>query len=96
MLGFASLKRIDSGAAELSGIVVLQRLVGRGVGSELFTKAREFAAAQGYHEVLVKTEVSNERAIAFYRKLGFVETEETVEDVEGTEVRLMMLRRSLP
>lgn len=96
VLAFASLKRIDSGATELSGIVVLQSLVGRGVGTELFNKVREFGAAEGYRRVVVKTEIFNKTAIAFYKKLGFVETKETTEDVEGTEVRLMVLQRNLP
>lgn len=96
VMGFASMKRIDSGAAEPSGIVVLQSLVGRGVGTELFNKVRKSGAAEGYRRVVVKTEIFNKTAIAFYRKLGFVETEETTEDVEGTEVRLMVLQRNLP
>jgi len=96
VLGFASLKRIEPGATELSGIIVLQSLVGRGIGTELFVKAREFAAAEGYHRVVVRTEVLNKTAIAFYRKLGFVKAKETVEDVEGTKVRLVVLQRSLP
>jgi len=95
ILGFASLKKIDSGVAELSGIVVLQSLVGRGVGTELFKVVREFAVAESYHKIVVKTELFNEMAIAFYKKLGFVESKETIEHIEGTEVKLMVLERSL-
>lgn len=96
IVGFSSLKRVDSGTAELSGIVVLQSLVGRGLGTELFEKARAFAATEGYVRMVVKTEVINDRAIAFYKKLGFIETARVAEDVEGTEVRLLVLERSLP
>ena len=95
-VGFASMKKVDSAVMELSGIVVLQSLVGRGVGTELFRMAREFAAADGYRKVTVKTEVFNGKAIAFYKRLGFVETTEIEEDVEGTKVRLVVLERSLP
>lgn len=96
VLGFSSLKRIDSGTVELSGIVVLQNLVGRGLGTELFETASAFAATEGYLKMVVKTEVINDRAVAFYKKLGFFETARTTEDVEGTEVRLLVLERGLP
>ncbi len=74
------MKKIDPVAVELSGIVVLQSLVGRVVGTELFRKARAFATAEGYSRVMVKTEVFNKTAIAFYKRLGFVETTEISED----------------
>jgi len=95
ILGFASLKKIDSVVAELSGIVVLQSLVGRGVGTELFKVVREFAVAEGYRKIVVETELFNEIAIAFYKKLGFVRSTEKIEHVEGTEAKLMVLERSL-
>lgn len=95
-VGFSSLKRVDSGTVELSGIVVLQSLVGRGLGTGLFEMAWESAAKEGYLKMAVKTEVVNDRAIAFYKKLGFFETARTTEDVEGTEVRLVVLEKNLP
>jgi ribosomal protein S18 acetylase RimI-like enzyme len=94
IVGFSSLKTIDPDAVELSGIVLLQKLVERGVGTELFKMAREFAAGKDRLRMVVKTEVINDRAAAFYKKLGFFETK-TTEDVEGTEVRLIVLERSL-
>ena len=95
-MGFSSLKRVDSSTVELSGIVVLQNLVGRGLGTKLFETARTFAAMEGYVKMVVKTEVINDRAIAFYKKLDFFETARVTEDVEGTEVRLLVLERGLP
>jgi ribosomal protein S18 acetylase RimI-like enzyme len=95
IVGFSSLKRIDSDTVELSGIVVLQNLVGRGLGTELFETASAFAVMEGYLKMMVKTEVINDRAVAFYKKLGFVEAKETEEDVEGTVIRLMVLERTL-
>jgi ribosomal protein S18 acetylase RimI-like enzyme len=94
--GFSSLKRIDSSTVELSGIVVLQSLVGRGLGTELFETARVFASKEGYLKMVVKTEIINGRAIAFYKKLGFAEISRVTEDVEGTDVRLQVLVRGLP
>jgi GNAT superfamily N-acetyltransferase len=96
ILGFASMKRIDSAQVELSGIVVLQSLVGRGMGTELYLAARENAVVEGYNRVVVKTEVFNKTAISFYKKMGFFETREEVERVEGTDVRLTVLEANLP
>jgi ribosomal protein S18 acetylase RimI-like enzyme len=96
VVGFSSLKEVDSSTAELSGIVVLQKLVGRGLGKELFEIARESAVREGYLRMTVRTEVVNDRAIQFYKKLGFFEIAKTTEEVEGTRVRLTVLERKLP
>ena len=75
---------------------MLQNLVGRGLGTELFEAARESAVKEGYSKMVVRTEVINDRAISFYEKLGFFETAKITEKVEGTEVKLMILERNLP
>ena len=49
-------------------IIVLASEAGKGIGTELFKKAKEFASAEGYNRVVVRTEVFNETAIAFYKK----------------------------
>jgi len=94
--GFAALRRIDSAAVELSGMMVLQKRVRRGVGTELFKKAQEFSISEGYRKMEVKTEAFNRRAIAFYKKLGFVQSGETEDNLGGTLVKLMVLQKSLP
>jgi RimJ/RimL family protein N-acetyltransferase len=45
----------------------------RGVGLALFDATREFAASMGYHKLVIQVRASNVPALAFYKRLGFVE-----------------------
>jgi len=95
IIGFSSVRRVEAGEAELSGIVVLESATGRGVGSRLLRKALDAARKRGFNSVRVKTEVTNERAINFYRKAGFTETGKAVERVGGARVALRFMVKRL-
>ena len=90
IVGFASLRSHDK-ECELSGIVVLESAAGRGVGTRLLRKATDTAKRRGFGSVLVKTEVANARAISFYKRNGFTETEKRTEKVGGIRVPLLIL-----
>jgi ribosomal protein S18 acetylase RimI-like enzyme len=94
-LGFASLRTLGGGSAELSGIVVLQSAAGEGIGTRLLRKACDLAAKSGLAAVAVKTESFNRRAIGFYKKNGFVETGRTMEKVGKSKVPVQVLEKSL-
>jgi ribosomal protein S18 acetylase RimI-like enzyme len=95
IVGFASLKEINIDCVELSGIVVLKHFEGKGIGTRLFKMAKEFAGVKGYKKIVVKTESFNERAIEFYKKMGFSEAGKVVEAVEGTKIDLVELELSI-
>jgi ribosomal protein S18 acetylase RimI-like enzyme len=95
IIGFSSVRRVEARNAELSGIVVLESATGRGVGSRLLRKALDAARRRGIGSVLVKTEVTNERAISFYRKAGFTESGKAVERVGGVRVALRFMVKRL-
>jgi dTDP-4-amino-4,6-dideoxy-D-galactose acyltransferase len=94
-LGFAATRRIDAARCELAGILVLEEATGRGVGSALVAAAVARARIDGATQMIVRTEVGNDRAIAFYRSAGFTPTEETVEMVGDTPVPVVELERHL-
>lgn len=91
VVGLASIKKIDDRTAELSGVVVRQDHIGRGIGSKLLEKARSTAVADGFRTMTVSTEVNNERAIRFYTSKGFHIAEEKEQDVLGNKVKLLKL-----
>jgi len=95
IIGFSSARRVGAREAELSGIVVLESVAGRGVGSALLRKALDAARRRGITSVLVKTEAANERAISFYRKAGFTESGKAVGRVGGTSVALRFMEKRL-
>ena len=95
IIGFSSLRRTGRDEAELSGMVVLERATGKGVGTRLLRKSVEGARRRGLTSIRVKTETSNSRAIGFYKKAGFVESGKAVEKVGRARVELRVLVKRL-
>jgi len=96
VVGFAATRVLEAAdTVELAGIVVLEEMAGRGIGTPLVDAAAAAAARAGAGEMLVKTETTNERALGFYRSRGFVDRGTSVEHVEGTSVEVAELVRAL-
>jgi len=95
VLGFASTRTVDREAIELSGIVMLESATGKGFGTRLVEKAVSYARQSGFRRMVVKTESDNERAISFYKKMGFTEIGEPKQMVEETSVNIMILQKDL-
>ena len=95
VLGFAATRRVDHERIELSGIVVLESTTSRGIGTLLAEKALADAREARFRKVVVKTETKNDRAIGFYRKLGFAIMGEGREPVEGGNVPVTILEKEL-
>jgi ribosomal protein S18 acetylase RimI-like enzyme len=85
----------DSSTMELAGIIVREDLLGKGIGSLLLSTCIDSARDAGFANMVVKTETSNDRAISFYTKKGFVRVGNTVETVETSKVDLTTLRLAL-
>ena len=95
IVAFAATRWSGEGTAELAGIIVLQEMVGQGIGTPLLQVAIERLRADGASSVFVRTEVDNERALGFYRSRGFSDERNLTEDVEGTEVAVIELWRPI-
>jgi GNAT superfamily N-acetyltransferase len=73
-------------------LLVRDDLLGKGIGSLLISKCIDSARDAGFASMVVKTETSNERAINFYTKKGFVRIGNVVEAVENSKAQLVILR----
>jgi ribosomal protein S18 acetylase RimI-like enzyme len=95
VVGFCAVRKINDQLAELAGIVVRQDQLGKGIGTDLFEMAWKEAVKSGFTTMLVKTESTNDRALSFYKSKGFVEEEQVIEEVKGTNVNLTVLKLDL-
>lgn len=95
VVGFAATRVIDAAQIELAGIMVLQRMIGRHIGTPLVESAIGSARQLGYKLMKVRTEVDNEPALGFYQARGFAVSSESTEDVEGTQVEVIDLELQL-
>lgn len=95
VVGFAATTRINDATVELAGIIVLQSLLGHGIGTVLVTETVASCRNTGYQRMVVKTETDNQRALDFYESHGFARTEQSTEDVDGESVPVWRLLRTL-
>lgn len=95
VVGFAATRARDDTEIELAGIVVLQSMVGTGIGTPLVEIAVRTSRDLGYSKMTVSTEVDNERALAFYEARGFHRTGESTAEVEGAEYAVSNLSLDL-
>lgn len=77
-VGYAKLRRhapprrlIQRNAIEIQRLYLLQTHIGQGQGRQLMQYCLDWAQQQGYAAVWLGVWERNERAIAFYKKLGF-------------------------
>ncbi len=95
VLGFALYQQVAD-EATLLNIAVLPEAQGRGVGGRLLQGLLERLAALGARRLLLEVRRSNSRAIALYRRHGFVEDgvrSAYYPAAEGREDALLMSRR---
>ncbi len=57
--------------AEIGGLVVDERLRGRGIGKALMAVAEEWAREKGYRAVCLRSNVIRKEAHEFYKGLGY-------------------------
>jgi GNAT superfamily N-acetyltransferase len=57
--------------AEIGGLVVDERLRGRGIGAALMASAEAWARERGYGAVSLRTNVIRTEAHEFYKRLGY-------------------------
>ncbi|NIR38079.1 MAG: GNAT family N-acetyltransferase, partial [Actinobacteria bacterium] len=62
VVGFSATTHMDDATIELAGVIVLARAAGRGIGTRLVAAAVAAAATHGYGRMIVRTEVTNDRA----------------------------------
>lgn len=95
IVGFASTRAETTTVVELSGVIVLEELIGTGVGGMLVEAAIDASAKHGFQAMTVSTEVDNDRARSFYEQKGFEPIGRAVELVGETTVEVVNLRRKL-
>ena len=63
----------ERNAIEIQRFYLLQSQIGQGLGQQLMKHCLKWAATQGFAAVWLGVWERNERAIAFYKKMGFIQ-----------------------
>lgn len=83
IVGFCKVSKLDN-MGEIDGMYVIQELQGKGLGKKLMEKALEWLGQNT--DIKLKVVIYNTRAIEFYKKFGFKETENKITSYPGTKL----------
>ncbi|MEJ7654474.1 MAG: GNAT family N-acetyltransferase [Chloroflexia bacterium] len=73
VVGTAATHGLSRAECEVRRMFILPEYRGAGLGAEMLTRLLDFAEKRGYERVLLDTAVQMTRALALYRRFGFVE-----------------------
>ena len=75
VIGTGAVRRIDEGICELKRLWLLEKYQGNGIGYRVLGELINFARANGYTKMRLETDIEQERAIRFYKRVGFHDIE---------------------
>ena len=61
---------------------------GGGIGTQVWNHAKEIALQYGIHKIEYRCPASNTKAIEFYKRLGYVQTDSFKDELSGGETDL--------
>ena len=73
VIGTGALKPLEGQAAELKRLWLLENYHGQMIGYQLVMRLFEFARQAGYRQIFLQTSLQQQRAIVFYKRIGFAE-----------------------
>lgn len=80
---------------ELDKLYILRRFYGQGIGGGLLTAVEQKVVKKGYQGLNLEVYHKNERAIAFYRREGFITIGETDFPMEVNTYKNLVMHKSL-
>jgi putative acetyltransferase len=90
LIGIGAIRKLDGNTAELKRIWLLDGYQGQGIGFQLVTLLFNFASDHGYQYIRLQTSPQQKRAIAFYKKLGFLEIPSYNENKEAVSMEIAL------
>lgn len=75
IIGVVAVSELNTMDCELKSLYLLERYHGMGHGKRLLLKAVDYAKEYGYNKMYLDSLSTSKKAIALYRRTGFVDTE---------------------
>ena len=88
VIGSGAIRGLDDVTAEVKRLWLLEGFHGRGIGWQLMRRLIEFASRKGYRRLVLQTSPKQQRALTFYRRLGFREIPTYNEDRDEISMEL--------
>ena len=75
IIGTVAISELSSENCELKSLYLLEKYHGMGYGKMMILYAIKFAGDYGYKKIYLDSLSTSQKAIALYRKVGFIDTE---------------------
>ena len=92
IIGAAAVHELSESDCELKSLYLLEKYHGRGYGRKLLDTAIGFAKNYGYKKMYLDSLSTSTRAVALYRKNGFVDTEKYNDSVRSDVFMVLNLK----
>lgn len=92
IIGAVAVHELNSKDCELKSLYLLEKYHGRGYGKTLLCKAISFAKEYGYEKMYLDSLSDSQKAVALYRKIGFVDTEKYNDSVRSDVFMVLNLK----
>lgn len=93
--GFSQTELRDNKALEIERIYVLKAYQGKNIGQKLYEKAIEIAIQKNLDYIWLGVWEENEKAVAFYKKNGFIEFDKHIFYLGNDKQTDLMMRKNL-
>ena len=91
IIGTGALRRLDDTTGEIKRVWLLPEHHGQGLGYQIMTHLLDAACEKGYTRVRLETSPAyQQRAFAFYRKLGFYEIPRYGDDPDDVGMEMLL------
>lgn len=90
VVGTGALKKYAEDIGELKRLWLLEEYHGRKIGYQVVLHLLDFACAHAYRRVRLQTHQKQERAIRFYKRLGFTEIPSYQESIDDVSMELIV------
>ena len=90
VVGTGAVRKLEEEVAELKRIWLLEDYHGQKIGYRMVNMLLDFARAQGFSSVRLGTTIHQKRAQVFYKKLGFHQIPNPIEDPEEITMEMAL------
>lgn len=94
IIGAVAIKELDDKSCELKSLYLLERYHGMGYGKCLLQKAIVNAKEYGFEKMYLDSLSTSKKAIALYRKFGFIDTERYNQNEHSDVFMILDLKRN--
>lgn len=90
IIGTGAIRKLEDNVCELKRLWLLTEYHGKGLGYRTMQELLSFAKEKGYERIRLETDLTQKRALGFYKRLGFYEIPRYSERSEDIAMEMIL------